>query len=748
VRVHAAVPGRGLPWALLGLVLIAVPATRVAAQAAPTGLGAPPPSLCPPRPEPPLLTMPRPSEAGGVDAIADRVTRDGERITLDGDAELRETGRWTRADHIELDRAAERAELDGDVALTTPRLGIEADRGVVDIDTGAFHFERTRYREHVVGAQGRAERIEQDAEQVTRLHQGTFSTCPEQQEDWHLAAHRIELDPDTRQGRARNVTLWFKNVPLFYTPFIQFPLGDERMSGFLAPSFGQSSSSGFELATPYYWNIAPNFDATLTPVYLSRRGAQIESEWRWLTRQGEWQLNNEFLPDDNEFGDDRLLTRLQHSGRLGDSWTTALDVAKASDPDYFDDLGSELDLTSQTDLRRRGDLRWRSGRSEFLVRLQNFQTLDTTIARRDRPFEQLPRLDFETGGRRGGVEFDFDWQAIRFEREASTTGDRVRIVPAISYPIERPGWFLRPRLALDYTAYRLDRRADDPGRESIDRSLPITSLDGGLIFERLTSGYRQTLEPRLFYVHIPRDDQDDIPLFDAGEFDFTFGQLFRERRFTGGDRIGDASRLTLALTTRLLDRDNGREVLRASIGGIRHFKDREVQLRPGQREDRSGSDLLGELAISPSRAWRGNVFWQWDPDRDETRRVTSRLAYRGADGSVFNLGWRARRDERGEFVQDQIDGSFAWPVNPRWQLLGRLNHSLETDENLELLAGVEYRSCCWSLRTVAREYVSEDGQDSEASINFELVLRGLGGLGDDAGGIFERAILGYRDRTE
>jgi LPS-assembly protein len=703
-------------------------------------------ALCPPPPPPALLSIDPPAERGSLEAVADRATRDGSLLTLEGNTEIVQAYRSAGGDFARIDRSTETAELRGDVFLTTEELLLEAEHGRLQLDSGIFEFDAARFHERSVNAQGESRRITRDAEAVTRLERTTFSTCPRFREDWYLSAGSINLDQDARQGTARDVSLHFYGVPLFYTPYLRFPLGEDRLTGFLPPRIGRSTNSGIEIATPWYWNAAPNFDATLTPTYLQRRGGQLRSQWRWLNRQGFWQLDHEYLPNDRIFGDDRELTQIQHEGRLGRRWRTELDASAASDPTYFDDLGDDLDLTSRTHLLRRGDLEWRSGRTRFRARAQSYQTLDESIPGQNRPYQQLPQLQLTTDDQQAGpLRLDLESEGVRWERTESTTGTRARIVPAVRAPIERPGWFVRPRLALDHTSYRLDRIEADPGRESIDRTLPVSSLDSGLRFERPVGGFRQTLEPRLFYVHIPTEDQDDIPLFDTGEFDFSFSQLFRERRFAGGDRIGDSNRLTLALTSRLLDTSDGREVLRGSIGGIRHFADREVRLDAGAPEERSTSDIVGEVAFSPTRHWRAETTVQWDPELEETRRVATRLGYRGDRGGIGNLGWRSRRAETGDIVQNQIDASFVWPVNPRWSLLGRINHSLEAERNLETLGGVEYRSCCWSIRGVAREYVTDRGEDTATSVSIELVLRGLGGVGDDAGGIFERAILGYRD---
>lgn len=699
--------------------------------------------LCPPPPVPPPSTITAPPEPGVTAAEADEVLREEGMIELRGNVELQRDGRRVMAGRLHLDQATDRAWLDGGVYLATEEFLIHGERGETSLDTGAFTIDKARYHQRLLPAQGRAQRIARGTDGVARIDHGTFSTCPPEAEAWRLQAGSVTLDPAARQGTARNVSLWFHGVPLLYTPWFTFPLGDERKSGFLAPRVGQSSSSGTEVALPWYWNAAPNFDATLTPGLRQRRGGQFISQWRWLNRQGFWQLDHEYLPDDRLHGATRAFTRIQHDGRVGSNWGTAMDISSASDDEYFDDLGDELLLTSQTHLLRRADLVWREGNTRLRIRAQEYQTLDPTIDPANRPYEQKPRLTLNTHGDSGRWRLELDSEAVRYERDAGDTGDRLRIVPAISHPIERPGWFVRPRVAVDHTSYNLDR-VDAGEPERIDRTLPISSLDAGLVFERPTERYRQTLEPRLFYVHVPYEDQDDIPLFDTARYDFSFSQLFRERQFTGGDRIGDADRLTIALTSRLLDAGDGRELLRASIGGIRHFSDRRVTLEPDDPiDDSTNSDLLAEFAVQPGPSWLLDSTVQWNPRDSEATRAAARIGYRGPAGGILNLGWRYRLDE-----QDQIDTSFAWPVHPRWQLLGRLTHSLQTSRNLEALAAVEYRSCCWSVRGVARRHVREDGEEFADAFYIELVLHGLGSLGDDAGRLFERAILGYRDTLD
>lgn len=700
-------------------------------------------ALCPAPPPLPAVDVAQPEGPGITRAEADSARSQGPIAVLEGNAAIRRDGRAAAAERIRLDRDRDHAQASGNVLFDTGDYAVQGTEGEMWLDSGAFRIDAASYRQHALHFQGRAGRVRRGDDGVTRLDDATWSTCPPQAEAWHLAADYVRLDPAARQGHARHVSLWFKGVPLFYSPWFSFPLGSERKTGFLPPRIGSSSASGAFVATPWYWNAAPNYDATLTPRWLEDRGTQLQSQWRWLGPAGYWQLDNEYLPDDALAGEDRSFTRVQQRADLPGGWRSRIDASEASDADYFDDLGDDLALSSQTHLLRRGDLTWSGGAGRFRARVENYQTLDETIADDDRPYERLPQLTFATGARAAGVETTLDTELVRFDRAGGVTGDRLRLVPAVTWPLERPGWFLRPRLALDHTQYALERPDPATGPEDPSRTLPITSLDTGLVLDRFGEHYQQTLEPRLFYVHVPEEDQDDIPVFDTGSYDFSFLQLFRERRFTGGDRVGDTNRLTMALTSRVLARASGRELLRGSIGGIRYFDERTVTLPSQPVETAERSDVIAELGFSPTPSWDTNAALQWDPDTDQSERHSVALRYRGPGGGLANLGYRFRRD-----AQEQLDVAGAWPVSPRWDIVARSNYSLRDDENIESLLGFEYESCCWSVRTVARQYLSSDGTEQASGVYLELVFKGLGAVGDPAGSLLERAILGYSDPTD
>jgi LPS-assembly protein len=702
--------------------------------------------LCPSPPPVTRVDVAAPAAATETRAAAERVSGEGGVLVLEGDVGVRR-GPWTLgAERAVHDRRRGAVRAGGDFFVRDDAYSVRAERGELALETGALTAEGVDYRLLPDRMQGRASRVERSAEGVTQLSEATWSTCPAAREAWYLSADAVTLDPANRQGTARNAALWFHGVPMLYSPWFRFPLGSQRLTGFLTPTVGRTSNSGIEIAVPWYWNIAPDLDATFTPRWLGRRGVELNSEVRWLGPLGQWRFDNAYLDDDRVTGGDRVYTRIEQEARFG-AWRTRIDAARVSDGDYFADLGDDLSSTSQTHLERRADLRWASGRSDLLARAQSYQTLDPTLSAQQRPYAQLPRLEARHAAALGaGAESAVTGELVRFERAASTTGTRLRLVPELTWPLEAPGWFVRPRVAVDHTHYSLDRREGTSGPERIDRTVPITSLDTGLIFDRFGGAYQQTLEPRLFYVYIPEREQAEIPLFDTSDSGFSFSQLFRERRFTGGDRIGDTDQITLALTSRVLDRFSGRELLSARIGAIRYLDERRVTLaqrRPEEPIADETSDILSEVSITPNRQWQLDGSFQWTPERDELARRDLGVRFRGDEGGIFNLGHRFKRDQ-----QRQLDASMAWPATAQWQLLAGTTYSLLDERNIESVAGVTYESCCWRLRTVARQFLQQDddaadGTKQSTALLFQLTFKGLGAVGDEAGALLERAIVGY-----
>ena len=665
---------------------------------------------------------------------------------LQGNVQVIQDGRQIQADKVNVTRPEQVLDAFGNVQFWDDGLYVTGDTAHVDMETEFATVDGAKFVFLDAHGSGGAEKITLTSRNLARVEGATYTTCDPGQEDWVLVADDIELDRVTEWGTARNVTVKFKGMPIFYSPWMNFPLTDKRKTGFLTPSYRLSGETGFEFHLPYYWNIAPERDATLTARGMTKRGILLAGEYRYLSDLGYGQLGVEYLPNDSERGEDRAAVSFQHDTALASGWETDIDVDWVSDDDYFEELGTDLTIASTRFLERRGDLIYRARRWSALARVQDYQTVDQTLLVADRPYKRLPQLQFNaaTPNRNRQLNADVQAEFVNFDRSSGVIGTRATLNPTVSYPLRGTAGFVIPKAGVEFTTYSLDGQAASAD-DTPARILPTFSLDSGLLFERdlqLGDGqYVQTLEPRAFYLFVPHEGQDDIPVFDTGEYTFSFAQLFREDRFSGSDRIGDANQVALALTSRLLSQGSGEELLRASIGQIYFFRDRDVQLSPGDGVETDGtSDLVAELSAQIYDDWRLTTGFQWNVDDRQTNRNTLRLRYQPDTERVLNLEYRFVRD-----AVEQTDLSFRWPIKNNWGVVGRWNYALPESRTLEAVGGIEYNSCCWSARAVARRFQTNTDGEFDNAIFLQLELKGLAGVGRSTADFLRRTIPGYRN---
>ena len=611
------------------------------------------------------------------------------------------------------------------------RLKAAGARYNTESSTGSF--EQVRY--YIAGAAGagNADLVRMTDQTHAQVKRFDFTTCDVEDPDWQLKAGDVDLDFERGVGTARNARLEFKGVPILYSPWLSFPLNDERKSGFLYPQFGSSSDNGIDLAVPWYWNIAPNQDATFTPRLIGDRGFMLGSEYRFLTRSQAGTLNLDYLPDDSNDNRDRWLGRIRYRARLAPNWTSRLNLNRVSDEDYFLDLGNDLDSSSIQFLRSNFTI---AGRGEFWQMqstFDTFQVLDRDVREDREPYDRLPRVEFDGDWPLpAGLALRLNSEAVYFERSEGVTGLRLDALPELALRVVRPGWFFEPAVGLRSTAYSLED--SETGDDSPARVQPIFSLDGGLIFERRTSSGRlQTLEPRAFYLYVPGREQQDLPLFDTRELTFSFAQLFQTNRFSGADRQTDANQVTLALTSRLLDDDNGRSIVDASVGQILFLDDPSVGLNNTPEEGRLVSASVGEVNWQPTDRFLVSAGLQWDPEDNETDVAAFGLRWQGQDVRQVQLGYRFRRDS-----VDQIDIRARYPLTRNLNLISRVDYSFKDSTPLELLGGIEYESCCWAVRASIRRYIRDRESEKRTAFFIELHLKGLGSLGRRPYNLFTR----------
>lgn len=677
-------------------------------------------------------------EAGSIEAMVG----DDPRASMSGGVVLRRGQRLAGADTAEYDPSSLSILLNGNVRYRDPATEIKSNSAEFSYSTGRIVFAGAEFQLGRGGSRGAADLIDISREGTISLAGVDYTTCPPGSNDWLLQADDINLDTNSGIGTARNVKLRFQGIPFLYAPRLSFPLGDARKTGFLAPEIGSAQRTGNEVRVPYYWNIAPNYDATITPRLLTSRGLQLASEFRYLTGKNEGVLGVEYLPDDDQFGDTRSLIEYRHRTIFDNGVRNLIDFSDASDGRYFEDLRGSLSAATITHINRSFLIDYYSRYWSFMGRFQDYQVIDEAIVPEDEPYRRLPqiRLSATSPYAPMGLRASIDAEVVNFDRDVGATGWRMDVQPRLTWGVERPGWFVTPEVVLEHTQYQLDNigagQVEDPSR-----TLPISSLDLGLSLERRLRGesnWIQTLEPRLLYVHVPYRDQDALPVFDTIVPDLNLVQLFRKNRFLGIDRIADTDQLSIGVTSRILDGASGEEVATVTIGQTRYLSLQGVTLPDDSFATATSSDYVAELRFLIFDNFNFDIGHQWGDSERGTTKSEARLQYRPAENKILNLAYRFRRDSL-----EQGDISWSWPLSESWNFVGRYNYSLRDEEVLEQFYGLEYESCCWGLRLVTRRYVSTREGTQDSSIGLQLVLKGMASVGSSTDRILERGILGY-----
>lgn len=761
-----------------------------------------------------------------VSAKVSRYEQEKQIATLAGNVVLRQGSMQVEADEANLHQAENRGELVGNVKLRDNGALIVGDHAELQLDNGEAKIDNAEYVMHQAQVRGSALYAKRQEDAIIQLKDGTYTRCEPSSNAWYVKGNNIKLNPATGFGTATNATIRVKDIPVFYTPYIYFPIDDRRQSGFLPPSFASSSDAGFTLTTPYYFNLAPNYDATLYPRYMAKRGLLMEGEFRYLTHSSEGQFNAAYLNDKNddrqdfpEYTDTRWLYGWQNVSGLDSRVLAQVDYTRISDPYYFQDLDTSLGIGSPTYVNQQGSLTYRGDSYTARLNAQAYQLATVTDVT---PYDRLPQLtlDGKLPFNPGGLEFTHSSELVRFDRDleegfyrrndsdptlyarpdtaltglARATGDRAHFEPGMSLPMTRSWGFMKPTVKALYTKYDLD--LDGKGKSTLpsyinyesspDRSLGLAKLDGGLYFDRDTTfagtKFRQTLEPRAMYLYVPYENQNNLPTFDTGEFTFSYDSLWRENRFTGKDRIGDANQLSLGLGSRFIEED-GFERAYIAAGQIYYFSDRRVQL-PGLTED----DLKASGASNPdadtwrspyaltgiyrfNHDWYASSDYNWNPNTHHTDNGNLMFHYQPeADPrKVLNAGYRYRSDTKrfnpntGQFEYnsdqykiEQHDFSFIWPVLPQWAAIGRWQFDYNNSRTLEAFGGFEYDSCCWKLRLINRYWVDYDDDEyitssskADRGVFLQIILKGLGGVvGNQVEGFLDQGIQGYRQRED
>lgn len=771
---------RGRAFVMAATLLAAAPAFAAPpappANTAPTGNALPIGSsgydqwgLCPPLPAspvPPPAPGTPPDSQQPTDLFADH--EDGYVngvTTLTGHPKVIQGSRQLTADLMRYNAVTGKVHATDNVKFFSPNMNLDGETADYDLNNANGSFDHADFFLPKRHGRGRAERIQmldKDRDLLTDMH---YTTCPVGKQDWMLHAPDMLLDQATNTGIGHNVVIDFYGVPIFWTPYINFPLNDDRKSGFLAPSFGYSTRTGTDLTLPYYFNLAPNYDATLSPRVITQRGFDLGGEFRYLLQGGSsGQLDFNYLPHDKLADRDRALLHFADNTPLGPSnaagtqtnWNFNTAYNWVSDNLYFQDLGDSLTAIASTIQERHAAINYSSDDSDltFLTQVQGFQIVDPLISPLSYPYRRLPQvsMDWQSDAASLGPQFDLQTELVRFQQDQRLGAVRTDVKPSISDTFGTAGYYLTPTAAFRFTNYDLNSNTLAGQQTQISRSLPIFSLDSGLSLERSADNgsYIQTLEPRLFYLYVPYRDQSNIPLFDSVQPQFSFLQLFTDNRFFGADRQGDANQLSYALTSRLLDGSDGSEIVEASLGEIRYFKDRQVQMQycplatscrtPTPPDTNLFSDLVGNLTFNINDEWSTSYGQQWNPYTRQTDLGAVGLQYHPGYHQVINLAYRYNR----ALNLKQTDLSVDWPLTGHWSTVGRWNYDVQNRLTLESFIGFQYDSCCWTFQIVHRRFITQTGT-ADSQYFLELQLKGLASIGHRLEDFLQNGILGYSD---
>ncbi|QSG85820.1 LPS-assembly protein LptD [Acinetobacter indicus] len=698
---------------------------------------------------------------------------------LEGNVVIDQQGRQIRADKITIDQTQTYASAEGRVQMAQAGLLAQSDQINYNLKTQQGDLHNSFYIAEEQHAHGMAEKIARTSTNTLVLNNATYSTCPpEQAPTWKIQADEIKLNQETGRGETRGTKLYVKDVPVLAVPYFNFPIDDRRTTGILTPSFGFTNDGGVELAVPVYLNLAPNYDATVTPRYIGDRGPMLEGEFRYLTENfGQGQIWGGYLASDNKYNDeDRKDFHFLHKWQINEQFNTNLEYNYASDKDYFADLNNNPNSRTDLNLRRAWELNYRNGIPGLRAQLkvEDFHTLDPTIPDEDRPYARLPQflLNYKTGNPQG-FQLEFNHDTAYFKKDINhleghtndlntyePSGTRIYNDFKVRYNYRNPWSFVIPEVSLrnvntffdkDTIAFYDNNSGTLTNSSSENKSVtvPQFTLDAGLTFEK-EGRFLQTITPRAFYAYAPYQKQDGHPNFDSATASINYDQLFSPYRFYGHDRLEDNNFLSLGLSYSLFD-EVGLERIRASLGQSFFFEDRRVTLENTadsfDTESRTGpvvslaSQLTENLNIGANAAWMSNG--------DNAQRDLH-LFYTGEQGNLYNVGYINRRHiPNRQDHYDQVVASFIQPVYNNWRILGHAQYDLDNSVAREYLLGVNYESCCWGISVYGRSYyndlddVSDHNVKPKRAIMAELNLKGLGSFNNKLASLLENRILGF-----
>jgi len=707
-----------------------------------------------------------------LEVYADDTEVTESQLLFRGNVSLRQGYRQVSADEVTADRAQETATAMGNVEFREPGILIRGSR--IDYDSKAQEaiVSDARYVIHDRRMIGAADKLHRFGSDEISIEDGQMTYCAPEDPAWVLHAETLEIDPASGDAQAWGAKLKVADVPVLYLPWVRFPVDSRRKTGLLFPDIGSDTRGGIDITAPVYFNLAPNYDLLYRPRYIQERGFLHQSKFRWLSNDlGLWEFDGGWIGDDSKYEDEfplddgaRWLVGTKHSGQFGRNWFTRINYTRVSDTEYLRDLNnSNLSAQRETALQQLARVGYVNDNWQVSLDFEQFQSIAEDIAE---DYRKLPQLTARWIG-------DSDWlgltpiflsQLSHFDSNIDrVTGQRWYNELGLTKPLRWTAGFIEPTIKYRSVSYELDRPFTNLDSSPHAGSL-MASLDAGLIFERQTrlfgQSMTQTLEPRAYYLYSQFEEQRSQPDFDSAELTFSYGQLFRDTRFSGNDRLDDANQVSVGVTSRYFDNATGEEKLSASIGQIYYFRDREVRLNPGDPVlAEASSPIAAEFSWSPSARWNLRASALYDTNDNTFDAASGQATYFPWSGAVLSAGYTLREPPPSLLerpVTEQGNISAYVPLNDEWSVFGALEYSLEGSTAVEDMVGVEYDNCCWRIRMLYMRYIdtrrgelpdfTDPNLNRENAIQVQFLLKGMGGFGGRVDTLLNDMIRGFSDR--
>ena len=695
-----------------------------------------------------------------INIEADETFRDeSKQITiLKGDTKIMRGTETIRSELTNVLQLEDRARLSGNVKYENEGLEVESPYAEYNTKSSRTDFIAPVYKYSSLDISGKARYGVRLKNKKMFLKNSTYTTCDLINPDWNLVSGTTELDFEKGVGKGKNVFVTIKGVPVFYTPYMQFSLDEQRKSGFLVPDFSGSWVKGPDVITPFYWNIAENIDMLIKPGYIQKRGSKIESTYRYLNKNFAGSMFFSYLDDDSQYKGSGKNTRsnsnrynfyAKHQQTFSNNLEIDLLYDKFSDKDYFDDFGAGISGSSTSYRTRHAKLNYYVNGWDIKSKFLGYQTFDRNISASSQPYDILPEINVKKRWNQEFANYDLNTSLSQWDHVSKVDGTRADIQFGIDKTFLMRGLNITPRIKVQHTSYDLDKQTS--GLSSTpSKTIPIFTLDSEMTLSKQikNTNIAHQIKPRIFYLYSGEENQDDIPIFDTGLNDFSYSQLFRDNSYSGLDRNNDTNQITLSLSSSFYDLDESRDIFTASVGQILYFEDRNISLDNSTTYTRSNSNIVAELQYKPSinTSFTSTFLYNTKGTSKKTEKNIHTFQYRGKRNNVFNASYRYRKNDI-----EQGDISFAWGVSDHLNILGRWNYDFKNDlsasdaGDIETLAGLEYESCCWKVRLVQRKFkISTNSYEKD--IQFQIMLKGFTDVGTPLGNLISNSIKGYVDK--